>query len=72
MHRGDDSDGLNRRFFINAVYDTCSGDIGWLMVKDLDASFGCSQWDPFANVALPFIKYASGTTRVNFATGNYN
>ena len=60
--RGDSSN-LKRRFYLSASYTGCTTDQAWLMVKDIDTSNGCTLYDPYSGVTLPFIKYISGTTK---------
>ena len=40
-------------------------------MKDLDANTFACVYDPWADVPLPYIKYASGTTVTTMATGKY-
>ena len=66
--RGDSSN-LKRRFYLSASYTGCTTDQAWLVVKDLDTSNGCTQYDPYSGVTLPFIKYISGTTKGTMYSG---
>ncbi|XP_013091464.2 uncharacterized protein LOC106075092 isoform X2 [Biomphalaria glabrata] len=57
---------LRRTFFLNKSYGACPNDSGWFVAID-NENGGCS-WEK--NAALPFFKYATGSTALNWNDGN--
>ena len=61
------TDTLKRQVFVNEYYNGCSDDKGWFMLKDYDASSGCTEWDVTANA--PYFYYSGDSTNINWQTG---
>ncbi|XP_071164274.1 uncharacterized protein [Mytilus edulis] len=57
-----------RQVFINEYYNGCSNDVGWIILKDYDATQGCSSWD--VTTDTPYCYYSGDSTNINWETGN--
>ncbi|XP_022082430.1 uncharacterized protein LOC110974836 [Acanthaster planci] len=56
----------DRRFYINANYQGCSDDVGWLVVTESQIKAFCSWEDPTTQYPYPIILYSRGNNAVTW------
>ena len=66
------ADASKRIFDLSSDGDTCTTNMGWMMLKDYGAATGCSEWDPVTgsgSTKPPYILYSTDPRRALWDSG---